>query len=715
MLVRNSFTQTVENYMNRNVPKLTAKHTVRDAVGIFRKDKIWILPVMDEHNLFIGAMTPSAIFKALSENASIDDNILPYIIKNTITVYETDDLAEVRLFLQEKQVGQAVVLSSDNTVSGVLDTKNIIYAYQTRSDTYGNSLESLFQHMQSGLLALDRNGRILVANHSAEIMCNIKRDYSIGRHYSEVFPDLIEFTSEHNQMTDIPLQRVTIENKQLLVKYKSLSRESKYWGGIILISDLTDYEEIAKELEITKRLERTLQTVLNTTNDAYIVIDQSGKVDMVNEAAMEFIKEPRSALLNKHVREVIPEIHLEEALSKDFQTEKLEALIIGNRKCLVQKTPIYKDQQLVGSIAKIIYKDLHKWKSVIKTLTELEKEVSFYRGELSLIGGTPFDLDDIITQDDELKKLKNFARQSASGFSNVLLLGESGTGKELFARGIHNASLRSGKFIKVNCAAIPEELWESEFFGYADGAFTGAKKGGKPGKFELANNGTLFLDEIGDMPLLMQVKLLRVIQEKEFERVGGSETINVNVRIIAATNKNLTEMVAKNEFREDLFYRLNVIVINIPPLRERTNDIPLLSNFIIKKLSHLMGMGEINISKQALMVLSMHNWPGNVRELENAIERALNAVEGDLLDTEHLPEYIQKQKNNNTNEKVSIKQSNEDQVSISDFYKLNMDNAEKDAITFALNQSNGNRTAAAKLLGISRSQFYKKLRKLDIQ
>ncbi|MDQ0270347.1 sigma-54-dependent Fis family transcriptional regulator [Cytobacillus purgationiresistens] len=714
MLIKNSFTQTVSNYMNRHVPKLTDQHTILDAVKIFRKDKIWILPVMDEQNLFVGALTPSAIFKALSENASIDEPILPYIIKNTITVYETDDLTEVRSFLLEKQVGQAVVLSADNRVSGVLDTKNIIQAYKTRSDTYGYSLESLFQHMQTGILALDYKGRILVANHAAESMCNIKRDYSIGHHFSEIFPDLIEFKSDNPQMTDIPLQRITIDHKKLLVKYKSLSRESKYWGGIILISDLTDYEEIAKELEITKRLERTLQTVLNTTNDAYIVIDQTGKIDMINEAAMDFTKKPKQQLLGRSVKLAIPEIHLEEALNDDFQGEKLEAMIIEKRKCLVQKTPIFKDHQRVGTIAKIIYKDLNKWKSVIKTLTDLEKEVSFYRGELSLIGGTPFDLDDIITQDPELKKLKHFARQSASGFSNVLLLGESGTGKELFARGIHNASHRTGKFIKVNCAAIPEELWESEFFGYADGAFTGAKKGGKPGKFELAHNGTLFLDEIGDMPLLMQVKLLRVLQEKEFERVGGNETINVNVRIIAATNKNLTEMVAKNEFREDLFYRLNVIVLNIPPLRERAHDIPLLAKSITKKLCHLMGLGNVHLSKTVLMALSMYQWPGNVRELENAVERALNAIESDVLEIEHLPEYIQKQKINQSSEPPALKKTNVEQVSISDFYKLNMDNAEKDTITFALNQTNGNRTAAAKLLGISRSQFYKKLRKLDI-
>jgi transcriptional regulator with PAS, ATPase and Fis domain len=313
----------------------------------------------------------------------------------------------------------------------------------------------------------------------------------------------------------------------------------------------------------------------------------------------------------------------------------------------------------------------------------LEKEISYYRGELSLIGGTPFDLDDIITRNEEMGRIKEFALQIAPGFSNVLLLGESGTGKELFARGIHAASNRTGSFIKVNCAAIPEDLWESEFFGYADGAFTGAIRGGKQGKFELANNGTIFLDEIGDMPLSMQVKLLRVLQEREFERVGGTKTIHVNVRILAATNKDLEEMVATKKFREDLFYLLNVIVIQIPSLREHKEDIPLLASSITKKFSHLLGLGQVNISKPALSLLTSHHWPGNVRELENIIERTMSCVNGDILDIEHLPEYIQKPRDVQnfaaTFQQQSPKQTNSFEVLTSEHYKNSKNMVEKDA------------------------------------
>lgn len=702
--------------MNKDVSKLTEISTLRDAVKIFHKEKTMILPVMSETEKFIGIMTPSSLFKALSGNAGIDDHILPFIIENAVTVNENDDLIDVRFFLKEKQVGQAVVLSDDHRFCGVLDTLNIIQAYQDHSKTLTNSLEALIEQMQTGILALDQMGRVLLMNYAAQGMCNIDANKAKGKHYSNILPELTEsLLIAETQSTETPIHRVTINNKKLLFTYKSITDINSYWGGYILIQDLTDYEQIAKELEITKKLETTLQTVLNTTFDGYVVINQEGIIDMINDTLCEFLQKPKETLLNHPVSHILPELKLEEILVKKRNDEKLEAIPIGNRRCLVKKFPIFKEGQLVGATAKIIYKDLDQWKTVINHLNHLEKEVSYYRGSLSLIGGTPFHLEDILTKNEEMIRNKHLANQVAPGFSNVLLLGESGTGKELFARGIHAASNRMGTFVKVNCAAIPADLWESEFFGYADGAFTGAKRGGKPGKFELAHNGTIFLDEIGDMPLSMQVKLLRVLQEKEFERVGGTETISVNIRIIAATNKDLEELVAKKEFREDLYYRLNVIAIMIPPLRERKEDIPLLSSSILSKFSHLMGLGQVKITEEAIKELTTYHWPGNVRELENVIERALNCLDHGLLDAQHLPEYILKpRRTSKAYDRISPSNFQEEEKSALNSYKQNVDNAELEAIQLALKQSGGNRTAAAKLLGISRSQFYKKMKKFEL-
>jgi transcriptional regulator with PAS, ATPase and Fis domain len=236
---------------------------------------------------------------------------------------------------------------------------------------------------------------------------------------------------------------------------------------------------------------------------------------------------------------------------------------------------------------------------------------------------------------------KHRAEVAAKSRSTILIRGESGTGKELFARSIHNCSpMHNGPFIAINCAAIPETLLESEFFGYDGGAFTGAKKEGKPGKFELADGGTLFLDEIGDMPLYLQAKLLRVLQERRIQRVGGLKDIKVNVRIIAATNKDLEKIVSENRFREDLFYRLNVIPIFIPPLSERREDIPILIEHFINKYNLFLNKNIESIDEVAEKIFMSYSWPGNVRELENALEYAMNMENGKVVMASSLPGHL---------------------------------------------------------------------------
>ncbi|MEH6941726.1 sigma 54-interacting transcriptional regulator [Bacillus sp. JJ722] len=718
MFIKNSFKFPVKDYMTYDVETLCMNSTLNDALRLFEKRKANILPVVDQSEQIIGALTLSTLLKTLQQKVSIDECVMPYIIENVITIYESDNLYNVRKILQKEQVGYAIVISQTNRVIGTLDSKNIILAFQSKSDSLTNSIETLIQYMQTGVIAIDRNGIIVVVNEAAEAMCNIVGKNCFGNHYTNILPELNEtyktaITSNENP----PIYRITIGEKKLLVTAKSLSSESQFWGGIFLIQDLTNYEQIANELEVTKNLERTLKTVVNSAYDGLILIDKNGKIEMVNESAAELVSKEKNPLKNQPIKDIFPELKLDEAFTLNEEEEKIEAIVVGKRRCLVKKIPIFRKKQAVGAIAKIIYKDLNKWKHVVKRLDTLEKEVSYYRGELSKLSGKSFDLDDILTKNEEMNRLKRLARQSSRGFSNVLLLGESGTGKELFARGIHTASNRSGNYIKINCAAIPIELWESEFFGYDDGAFTGARRGGKPGKFELANNGTIFLDEIGDMPLSMQVKLLRVLQEREFERVGGTKTIHVDVKVVAATNKDLMQMVANNEFREDLYYRLNVIPINIPPLRKRLEDIPLLATSITKKFCHMMGFIQVSIDYKAMMLLTSYHWPGNVRELENTIERAMNCITNNIIEVEHLPEHIQKIQTSKYNTgTISFLSEDEDQSienEIVESYKNNLLNAEKEAIKSALKQTNGNRTAAAKLLGISRSHFYKKLSKLE--
>ncbi|HZK53088.1 MAG TPA: sigma-54-dependent Fis family transcriptional regulator [Desulfosporosinus sp.] len=356
----------------------------------------------------------------------------------------------------------------------------------------------------------------------------------------------------------------------------------------------------------------------------------------------------------------------------------------GGIHCICSARPFYMKD---GPIAGVVY-----------TLREINKVRSLVN---RMAGATArFYCEDIIGESDVVKDALKLILVAADSRSNVLLTGESGTGKELFAQAIHNHSARSdGPFVAINCAAMPRELIQSELFGYNEGAFTGAKRGGNPGKFELANEGTIFLDEIGDMPIELQVNLLRVLQERKITRVGGQKVIPINIRIIAATNKDLLKAVEEGRFRQDLYYRLNVLRIHIPPLRERGEDIELITMHLIKLFSESLGKEIIGVEPEFLEVIGNYSWPGNIRELQNAVEYAMNVAEGDYLRPRDLPLGI--------NSQPVIMQKVGKAASLTEI--------EKNTIVATLNKFEGNITKTAKTLGIGRNTLYDKLRKLGLK
>jgi transcriptional regulator with PAS, ATPase and Fis domain len=371
---------------------------------------------------------------------------------------------------------------------------------------------------------------------------------------------------------------------------------------------------------------------------------------------------------------------------------------------IADRVPIYKDGELIGAVGSVIFKDIVELDSYVKRVSTMEKELDFYKKELKKALGSRFTFDNIIGNSSSIEKAKEMAVKVSMSKSSILLLGESGTGKELFAHSIHNSSPRNNyPLIKVNCASIPSELLESELFGYEAGAFTGASKNGKPGKFELADNSTIFLDEIGDLPLSMQAKLLRALQEREIERIGGTKSKKLDVRIIAATNKNLEDMVKQKLFREDLYYRLNVIRITIPSLRDRRTDIPLLAHYLLKKLSKDMDRFVTDISDDAMKLLIAFDWPGNIRELENTIERAINLVNKEaIINVNHLPYYLREQ-----NSDVSGLIHGEGLRDL-------VAQLEIKEIKNALEVCDQNKQQAAKYLGISRTNLYEKMSKYGL-
>ena len=463
-----------------------------------------------------------------------------------------------------------------------------------------------------------------------------------------------------------------------------------------------EVKQLKSKLEEKESSLNVLQSILDTDNEGVIVVDKDGYILKFNRAYEEFLGIKEKDILGKHVTDVIENTRMH-IVARTGELELGQLQKLNGHEMIANRIPISKDGEVVGAVGKVLFKDVEELKSLMQRVDTLESKLNYYKSQVQHLQEAKYSFDNIITQNKKMEYLKKVAVRAADSISTVLIQGESGTGKELFAHAIHKASHRKyGPFIRVNCAAIPKELLEAELFGYEEGAFTGAKKEGKPGKFELANGGTIFLDEIGSMPTEMQVKLLRVLQEREFERIGGNKIINLDARIIAATNENLEEEVKRGNFREDLYYRLNVIRLDIPPLRDRLDDIPLLAESILKGITEELYVESKELSTEALNRLQEYNWPGNVRELHNFIERAVNLTQGEIISPGDLPDVLQGEgrKGDTLDQVVELKEIVKD--------------AEVEAIGNALKKTNGNRTEAAKLLGIHRTSLYQKLDKYDI-
>ncbi|MFE4240531.1 sigma-54 interaction domain-containing protein [Peribacillus butanolivorans] len=452
-------------------------------------------------------------------------------------------------------------------------------------------------------------------------------------------------------------------------------------------------------LNIDNHEEILFKDIIEFAYDGLVMVDTEGYVQMLSHAYADFLGVDQESSIGKHVTEIIENTRMH-LVAKTGKQEVAELQKIKDNYIIATRSPILKQGKIVGAVGKILFKNVGQFTALSKRVNLLEIELKKYKGDFRERNKASYTFDHIMGKSPALLEVKVQARIAAKSDSNVLILGESGTGKELFAHSIHNESRRAmGVFVKVNCAAIPAELLESELFGYEEGSFTGAKKGGKAGKFEAADGGTIFLDEIGELPLHMQVKLLRVLQEKEIERVGSTGSVQIDVRVIAATNRNLEEMVSKGEFRLDLYYRLKVMQIHVPSLRKRLEDVEILVSYFVEKYQNLMKKRVQGMSDQALRLLRLYKWPGNIRELENIIERALNIVEEEeMIDSKHLPEEITGHK-----ELVPIRTLAEV-----------MEETERATIFSSLEMTSGNKSETAKRLGVSRTTLYEKMNKYGL-
>ncbi len=443
---------------------------------------------------------------------------------------------------------------------------------------------------------------------------------------------------------------------------------------------------------------RMLQLIVDSIYNGVVVVDPEGYITHFNRPYGKFLGIDHKAQIGKHVTEVIENTRMH-IVAKTGKCEINDVQKIMGQNMVVQRIPIWQEGKVIAVFGQVMFKDVRDVGKLASKLYVLESKVRYYEKELLNLRSTRYTFDSIMGVSDAVVSLKQEAcRAAATGFP-VLITGESGTGKELFAQAIHHASARKmHPFIRINCAAIPKDLMESELFGYEKGAFTGAREGGKVGKFELAQQGSIFLDEIGDLPLEMQPKLLRVLEEKDFERIGGNSLIRIDFRPIAATNQDLKKLVAEGRFRRDLLYRLNVITLNIPPLRERREDIMPLSNYLLGQIAKDFSLPQVTIGPRAARALINYDWPGNVRELSNVLERTLSYLEGDKIHLADLPFHLQRH--------VKLIPAASRFI-----IKLAQSSAEKETIQEALAATDYNKAQAAKLLGIHRTLLYKKMKK----
>lgn len=455
-------------------------------------------------------------------------------------------------------------------------------------------------------------------------------------------------------------------------------------AAVTAIENQMAMERAARELRTANKFK---SAIMEAISDGLLTVDNKGIITYLNPAGARILGLDPQGIIGRHIRDVVEYSDILDVLTTGEGYADKE-FFRKNRKGTVHfmetAVPIRDESGNVVGVVGAFREE----KQVRKMVTQM------------MGARANFTFHDFIGQNQEIKEVLSLARTAASGSSNVLLQGESGTGKEILAHAIHNGSHRKdGPFVAVNCAAIPRELIESELFGHEEGAFTGARRGGRPGKFELAHGGTVFLDEIGEMPLDMQVKLLRVIQERKLVRLGGSNYIDIDVRVIAATNCDLLTEIAEGNFRRDLYYRLNVLQITMIPLRQRTDDLPLLVSHILCKLNRKMGKAIESVSPDVLEYFGGYSWPGNVRELENVLERAMNVCQGDVIDTDCLPKMSWKSEGAPVALQAGV---------------MSIDEVEKAAIAKTMEAMGGNVTWAARALRISRNTLYSKLRRYGL-
>jgi len=565
-----------------------------------------------------------------------------------------------------------------------------------------------FGNLPVGVVVSDSKLLIRFFNAMAGYFLGIQPLLALGKPVREIAPGsplaetLITGTALYDK------QRI-LNGRQLKCSCLPITVQGRVVCAAELMFDYSETISASSQLRALRDEHDFLESILDETFEELGAVDKEGRLTYISRKSARNLGLPREEILGKDMAGIDRNCRLKEVATSGIP-------YMGNisrpqkKPVPVMVVPLFEGDEPAGAVCRSIFADMGQARDFLDRLkpSNVNQRSGLNPKRTSTCR---FCIDDIVGESKAMQAVKKRSQRVAEGDSTILVTGESGTGKELFSQAIHMASFRKrGPFVKVNCAGIPETLLESELFGYEPGAFTGAGKNGKPGKFEIAHNGTLFLDEAGDMSMGMQAKLLRVIQENEFERVGGTTTYEVDVRIIAATHRDLWEVVDKGHFREDLYYRLDVVNIRIPPLRDRVEDIPLLVERFIPLINRRINSPVRDVSQDVMNLFLDYDWPGNVRELHNVLEGAMNLNTGSLLGIQSLPSRLRKRMGSRLLPEAS-------DVPRGPMRFHDRKALEKEMIEQALLIKNGNKRQAALYLNMCRATFYNKLKQyqIDIQ
>ncbi|MBU2644764.1 sigma 54-interacting transcriptional regulator [bacterium] len=694
----------IRDLMSRDFEPVRPEDSLQQVVKIMRRTKIDDLPVLDDSGLLKGVVTKASLFDAIAAGKPLDTPARNLLKTNVTTVSEEADYSGIIERVRSASTGSAIVVDTRKHVVGVLTKAAWIAAMLDREAILNTQLQAIMQTMHNGLITMDAGHCVTSINRAAVAILNLDPDSAVGNPIGHCMPGL-----ELDRVLIIGTSRIGVEywrdDLSLICNVSPIISDNGITGAVIVFQDLTELIKTISQLEGVTKLYGTLKSVMDIAYDGMVVVDEKRRITMINQPAARFFRKQEDQMLGQPVGDILSHDRIEAVIATG-RPEINRLQLIEGTPYVVSILPIMRKGNVIGAVIKILFQHLQEVKDLAEKLENADQQLAYYRDRSEAESEKTTGFDQIVTADPVFVKIKEEGQIVARGSSNILITGESGTGKELIAQAIHAGSTQAnGPLVKINCAAIPENLLESEFFGYAPGAFSGASKHGRTGKLLSAEGGTLFLDEIGDMPLSLQGKLLRVLQDKRFEPVGSNKTIEVNTRIITATNQDLEKQVTQGRFRADLYYRLNVINFHLPPLRERRSDINLLVHLFLEKYRKVFGRRVSGVTDDALVLLQSHNWSGNVRELENVIERAINFASGVVIGVEDLPPYLREKSTGMTAPRRPVPPEKR--------LRKSREKTERQEIMAALEQAGGNRAKAARLLGISRSWLYEKMKQMN--